>query len=66
MPKDRYAIATEQPNPHTRGLDRLSALQIARKINAEDFNAARAVKKASKPLRKLSALRHKPLWAGIK
>lgn len=50
MPKDRYAIATEQPNPHTRGLDRLSALQIARKINAEDFNAARAVKKAAKPL----------------
>lgn len=43
-------IDTEQINPHTAGLDTMTALQIARKINAEDFNAARAVKKAARPI----------------
>ncbi|MBR4591795.1 MAG: N-acetylmuramic acid 6-phosphate etherase [Elusimicrobiaceae bacterium] len=39
-------LPTEQINPHTHGLDRLTPKQLARVINAEDFNAARAVKKA--------------------
>ncbi len=43
-----FPIPTEEPNPHTSGLDRMTPLQITRKINAEDFNAARAVKAASK------------------
>ena len=45
-----YAIPTEEANPQTAGLDRMTPLQIARKINAQDFNAARAVKKAAKPI----------------
>ena len=38
---------TEQPNPRTAGLDTLSPRQLARVFNAEDFNAARAVKQAA-------------------
>ena len=41
-------IATETRNQNTLDLDRLSPRQIARKINNEDFNAARAVKAANK------------------
>lgn len=37
---------TEQTNPRTAQLDRLTPRQLARVINAEDFNAARAVQKA--------------------
>lgn len=43
----RYAIPTETPNARTQNLDRMTPRQIARKINAEDFNAARAVKTAA-------------------
>lgn len=50
MKKNRYAITTEQPNTRTRNLDRMTPAQIARKINAEDFNAARAVKAAAGPI----------------
>ena len=39
-------LRTERPNPATRHLDRLSSLEIARLINAEDSKVARAVKKA--------------------
>lgn len=37
---------TEQINPQTKKLDRMTPAQLARAFNAEDFNAARAVKKA--------------------
>lgn len=37
---------TEQTNPRTARLDRLTPRQLARVFNAEDFNAARAVKSA--------------------
>ncbi len=42
--------ATEQTNPHTTRLDALTPRQLARVFNAEDFNAARAVKKAAKEI----------------
>lgn len=45
-----YTIATEASNPQTAGLDQMTPLQIARKINGQDFNAARAVKQAAKPI----------------
>ena len=38
---------TEQTNPHTIRLDALTPRQLARVFNAEDFNAARAVKSAA-------------------
>ena len=37
---------TEQINPHTRQLDRMTPARLAGAFNVEDFNAARAVKKA--------------------
>lgn len=40
-------LPTETVNLRTKGLDRASALQVARMINAEDFVAAQAVKKAA-------------------
>ena len=47
MPK---SLPTEQINPRTRQLDRLTPFQLARVFNAEDFNAARAVKKAHREI----------------
>ena len=44
------AIATETRNPHTLDLDKSTPRQIARKINREDFNAARAVQAANKEI----------------
>lgn len=41
---------TEQTNPNTLNLDTCSPRQIARKINREDFTAARAVKAAHKEI----------------
>lgn len=41
---------TEQTNPRTTGLDTLSPRQLTRVFNAEDFNAARAVKSAGKEI----------------
>ena len=42
--------ATEQINPRSQGLDRKTPLGLARVFNAEDFNAARAVKSAHKEI----------------
>ncbi len=42
--------ATEQINPRSHGLDRKTPLGLARVFNAEDFNAARAVKSAHKEI----------------
>lgn len=46
------ALPTEGSNAHTQDIDRVSPLQIAREINAEDFNAAKAVQKAEKAIAK--------------
>ena len=43
-------LPTEQINPRTQHLDRLTPKQLARAFNDEDFNAARAVKKANKEI----------------
>ncbi len=43
-------IATETRNPDTLDLDKSTPRQIARKINREDFNAARAVAAANKEI----------------
>lgn len=50
MTENTQLLPTEQNNPRTKDLDKHSPLQIARTINAEDFNAARAVKKAGKDI----------------
>lgn len=44
------ALPTEQVNPHTQGLDKMTPRRLARAFNAEDFNAARAVQKANKEI----------------
>ena len=43
-------LATETRNQNTLDLDRLTPRQIARKINAEDLTAARAVQQANKEI----------------
>lgn len=43
-------LPTEEINPRTKHLDCLSPAALARVFNAEDFNAARAVKKANKEI----------------
>jgi len=42
---DTAGLDTEQRNPATQDLDRLSSLEIARVLNREDAKVARAVKK---------------------
>jgi N-acetylmuramic acid 6-phosphate etherase len=46
VPADLKRLGTERTNPASADLDRKSALQIARIINAEDEKVARAVKRA--------------------
>lgn len=65
-PVNLNAIATETRNPATAELDRLSPRQIARKINAEDFNAARAVKMANKEIAAVMVLAARAYAAGKK
>lgn len=62
---------TEQINPKTAQLDRLTARQLARVLNAEDFNAVRAVKKANREIAAAISLaaktyqtKHKIIFAG--
>ncbi len=43
-------LPTEQINPRTQKLDQMTPARLARAFNTEDFNAARAVKKAGKPI----------------
>lgn len=50
MKKSSYLIPTETRNPRTTRIDRTSALQIAKLINAEDLVAAGAVKSAAKSI----------------
>ncbi len=63
--------ATEQVNPHSTGLDCKTPLGLARVFNAEDFNAARAVKSAHKEIAavivraaKTYAAHHKIIFIG--
>ena len=63
--------ATEQVNPHTSSLDQKTPLGLARTFNTEDFNAARAVKKAHKEIAavmvtaaKTYANKHKIIFIG--
>lgn len=65
-PVNLNAITTETRNPATAELDRLSPRQIARKINAEDFNAARAVKMANKEIAAVMVLAARAYAAGKK
>lgn len=44
------ALPTEQVNPRTQGLDKMTPRRLARVFNAEDFNAARAVQQANKEI----------------
>lgn len=50
------ALPTEQVNPRTRGLDKMTPRRLARAFNAEDFNAARAVQKANKEIAAVTVL----------
>ena len=68
---DLVTIATEQQNSKTLHLDKLSPLGLARVMNAEDFNAARAVKKAAKQIAQVIILaaqsyqqKHKIIFIG--
>ena len=47
---------TEQVNPRTTGLDKKTPQQLARLFNAEDFNAARAVKAAGREIAQVIVL----------
>lgn len=58
--------ATEQSNPATAQLDKLSARQLSRVFNAQDFNAARAVKSAGKEIAAVMVLFAKTYAAGHK
>ena len=49
-PVNLNTLATETRNPHTMDLDKSTPRQIARQINREDFNAARAVQAANKEI----------------
>ena len=51
MARVRYErLATEQPNPASRALDRMSPLAVARLMNLEDARAVRAVGRQARPL----------------
>ncbi len=57
---------TEQINPATAHLDRLTPRQLARVFNVQDFNAARAVKTAAKEIAAVMVLCAKTYAAGHK
>lgn len=46
-PRVYARLPTEQPNPRTRDIDRLSTLALVRRVNAEDARVPRAVAKVS-------------------
>jgi N-acetylmuramic acid 6-phosphate etherase len=50
MKRDFERLLTEQRNPRTRDIDRLSALGILDRINREDATVARVVRRERKPL----------------
>ncbi len=64
--KNISLIPTETINPRTTKLDVSSPHQIAQMINAEDFNAAHAVKKAARAIAKTIDAAAKTFLAGRK
>ena len=64
--KNISLIPTETVNPHTKKLDVSTPRQIARLINDEDFNAARAVKKAAPAITQTIDAAAKAFLAGNK
>lgn len=64
--KKENLIPTETVNPHTKKLDVSSPRQIARLINAEDFNAALAVQKAGPAIAKAIDVAARTFLAGHK
>lgn len=62
----KIRCATEQANPQSQGLDCKTPLGLARIFNAEDFNAARAVKKAHKEIAAVIVLAAATYSAGRK
>ena len=54
---DFGSLPTESQNPHSARLDKLTPRGLVRVMNAEDFNAARAVKKAAREIAQVM------LWA---
>lgn len=70
-PVNLHALATETRNPHTLDLDKSTPRQIARKINREDAQAARAVQRANKEIASVMLLaarayagKHKIIFIG--
>lgn len=57
-------LPTEQSNPRTRGIDRASALEIVRRINAEDRRVAPAVGREARRLAEAADLIARTLRAG--
>ncbi len=53
---NKILLPTEQINSLTKGLDKMTPAQIVRAINAEDFTAAKAVKKAHKQIAKVMVM----------
>lgn len=66
MLKDKDLIPTESINPRTQKLGSSSAKQMASMINAEDFNAARTVKKAAASIAKTIDVAAKTFLSGGK
>jgi N-acetylmuramic acid 6-phosphate etherase len=48
--KDRSKLTTERGNPRSRGVDRLTTLQVVDLINAEDARVAGAVRRQRRPI----------------
>ena len=59
-------LPTETPNAKTTHLDKLTPLGLARALNAEDFNAARAVKSAAREIAQTVVLAAAAYGAGHK
>lgn len=64
--KKETLISTETVNPRTKKLDVSSPRRIAHMLNAEDFNAARAVQKAAPAIAQTMDLAAKTFLAGHK
>ncbi|MFA6582728.1 MAG: N-acetylmuramic acid 6-phosphate etherase [Elusimicrobiaceae bacterium] len=61
---DFSALPTEQDNPETGYLDRIPPAQVVQKINAENYNAARAVDRAAPEIERAASLCAKSYKAG--
>ncbi|MBI5200799.1 MAG: N-acetylmuramic acid 6-phosphate etherase [Elusimicrobia bacterium] len=57
-------LPTEQPNPRTRGIDRLSTIDVVRRLNAEDARVAPAVAREAKEIARAADAIAQSLAAG--